>query len=514
MIALQTAIRALTLLVFALTVYVVIRIVYNLYFHPLREYPGPLAWRATRLTWVLALQRGCLHRDLLALHDKYGPVVRVAPDELSYVDPRAWKDIYIGKLSGSARLGHARAPIERNGIWFRKQRADEPEAIMSSNEEAHARFRRAFTGAFSEKAVRDQAPLIEKYVALMVQKFRAMADDGSRNDGAAVVDIVSWLNFVTFDISADLSFGESFGSTEQARPHPWVEIACRFGKGIALAASLNYFAPLQKVLRYTMPRAVREKMVYHRELSTRKVRQRLQLEGERADFVQAVLNYNTDREKSEGEKVTPQELELNMSVMVFAGSETSSTAMASVLFGLLNSQRAMTRVTAEVRSAFQHEEDIDVASVGGLEYLTAVINEGLRLGPPSAVTVPRIVPASGEEICGRWVPGGTFVTVNQYPAFRSAANFSNPNEYIPERFLPGETPSPSDNLAAFNPFLVGRHMCIGQRFAWAEMRLILARLLYAFDITWDVTPRIKDWGEQQTFIFWQKDPLFIRLKPR
>ncbi|KIW68677.1 hypothetical protein PV04_04604 [Phialophora macrospora] len=520
MLVLHTPIFALMLLASTTSLYVMIRVVYNIFLHPLREYPGPLAWRATRLTWVLALQRGYLHRDLLALHDKYGPIVRIAPDELSYVDPRAWKDIYIGTLGGSARPSHAhgRAPIERNGVWFRKQRADEPDSIMGNNEEAHARFRRAFMGAFSERAVRGQTPLIEKYVALMVQKFRAMVDDGddSGGDPAAVVDIVSWLNFVTFDISADLSFGESFGSTEQGRPHPWVEIACRFGKGIALVASLNYFAPLQKVLRYTMPKGVREKMIYHRELSVRKVRQRLQLQGERADFVQAVLNYNADREKSkcESEKVTPQELEVNMSVFVFAGSETSSTAMAAVLFGLLNSPSPMARVTAEIRSAFQREEDIDVAGVAGLEYLTAVINEGLRLGPPSAVTVPRVVPASGEAICGRWVPGGTFVTVNQYPAFRSAANFSNPHEYIPERFLPAETPSPTDNLAAFNPFLVGRHMCIGQKFAWAEMRLILARLLYAFDISWNVAPRIKDWGEQQTFIFWQKDPLLIRLKPR
>jgi hypothetical protein len=404
------------LLVSTTSLYVIIRLVYNIFLHPLREYPGPLAWRATRLTWVLALQRGYLHRDLLALHDKYGPVVRVAPDELSYVDPRAWKDIYIGRLGGSStRPSHGRALIERNGIWFRKQRADEPYSIMGNNEEAHARYRRAFMGAFSERAVRDQAPLIEKYVALMVRKFRDMVADGDDDDddsgttaAVAVVDIVSWLNIVTFDISADLSFGESFGSTEQGRPHPWVEIACRFGKGIALVASLNYFAPLQKVLRYTMPKAVREKMIYHRELSTQKVRQRLQLQGERADFVQAVLNYNVDREKSgnENEKVTPQELELNMTVFVFAGSETSSTAMAAVLFGLLNSPGAMARVTAEIRSAFQREEDIDIAGVAGLEYLTAVINEGLRLGPPSAVTVPRVVPASGEEICGRWVPGG------------------------------------------------------------------------------------------------------------
>jgi cytochrome P450 len=80
--------------------------------------------------------------------------------------------------------------------------------------------------------------------------------------------------------------------------------------------------------------------------------------------------------------------------------------LASVLFGLLSSPEAMRRATEEVRGAFAQEEDIDVAGASKLEYLTAVVNEGLRLGPPSAVTVPRIVPAPGEEICGRWVPGG------------------------------------------------------------------------------------------------------------
>jgi cytochrome P450 len=106
------------------------------------------------------------------------------------------------------------------------------------------------------------------------------------------------------------------------------------------------------------------------------------------------------------------------------------------------------------------------------------------------------------------------VTVNQYPAFRSTTNFSDPDRFIPERFLAQGSPYPDDNLAAFNPFLVGRHMCIGYKFAWAEMRLILARLLYAFDISWSAPSRISDWGQQQTFIFWQKDPMLIRLQRR
>lgn len=169
-------------------------------------------------------------------------------------------------------------------------------------------------GAFSEKAVKDQSPLVEGYVDLMMRKFYSMAD---MNDGSLTVDIVSWLNFVTFDISGDLSFGESFGSIDEGKPHPWVEIACRFGKGVALVASLNYYAPLQKLLKYVMPVKVRDKMVYHRQLSAQKVQQRLQLQKEKPDFVNAVLKYNQDKT----EKVTPRELELNMSVFVFAGSK-------------------------------------------------------------------------------------------------------------------------------------------------------------------------------------------------
>ncbi|KIX96217.1 uncharacterized protein Z520_07995 [Fonsecaea multimorphosa CBS 102226] len=472
------------------------RLLFNIFLHPLRHFPGPILWRATRLRWVIALQRGSLHRDLLRLHNKYGSVVRTAPDELSYIDAQAWKDIY------TARPGHA--PIERGGVWFRKTRPDEPYSIMGHNEDHHARYRRAFMGAFSEKAIKDHSALIENYVELMMQKFRAMTFEG----GSTIIDVVSWLNFVTFDISGDLSFGESFGSTSTGNAHPWVEIACRFGKGIALVASINHYAPLQKLLKYTLPAKVRQKMIYHRELSAQKVRQRLQLQEQRPDFVNAVLKYNQEK----AESLTPEELELNMSVFVFAGSETVSSAVAAILFGLLKTPKAMAQVIQEIRSAFNCEQEIGVAAASKLEYLTAVINEGMRLGPPSVIGVPRVVPAAGEEICGKWVPGGTFVAINQYPAFRSATNFIDPDEFIPERFLGNQ--GSETNMAVFQPFLVGRHMCIGQKLAWAEMRLILARLLYAFDISWGGSPSIDDWGEQQTFIFWQKNPLEIRLKRR
>src|ERR1700712_2295680 len=68
--------------------------IYNLYFHPLRAYPGPFWARACRLWYINAVVRGTLPFSVYHAHQKYGGIVRVAPDELAYGDAEAWKEIY------------------------------------------------------------------------------------------------------------------------------------------------------------------------------------------------------------------------------------------------------------------------------------------------------------------------------------------------------------------------------------------------------------------------------------
>lgn len=100
--------------------------------------------------------------------------------------------------------------------------------------------------------------------------------------------------------------------------------------------------------------------------------------------------------------------------------------------------------------------------------------------------------------------------VNQYPMNRSKHNFEKPDVFMPERFL---SSSPTrDNLSAFQPFLLGRHSCIGQSLAYAEMRLILARLIYAFDFQLADPKDVWEWSTQKTFILWEKEPLKVFLK--
>ncbi|KAF2133687.1 cytochrome P450 [Dothidotthia symphoricarpi CBS 119687] len=468
---------------------------YNTFLHPLRRYPGPLLWRSFRLSYVISTHRGRLHQDLKDFHTKYGPIVRIAPNELSYANSTAWNDIY------ASRPGHQ--PFQRNRTWFKKASPDEPHSIMGYDEDAHARFRRAFANSFSDKSLRDQAPVIESYVDAFMTQLRARSS-GQRGKETAL-DLEKWFHYLTFDVSGDLSFGESFGCLKNGKAHPWVAIAQDFGKGLALIASINAYPPFDKLLRYIIPKRVIQRMKDHRDISAAKAQKRLALDTQRPDFVTPTKNHSESKAA-----ISDAEWEINMAILVFAASETTSSALTAVVRELVQSGGVLHRLTQEIRSTFSAEKDIVIASTGGLPYLNAVINEALRLSPPVSISVPRTVPQGGDTICGQWVPGGTYVAVNQFPANRQAYNFRHPNSFIPERFL---NPDPkTDNMSAFRPFLVGRHSCIGMKLAYAEMRVILARLLWAFDIALEDDEDRWDWGTQKIFVFWEKKPLRVVLR--
>jgi hypothetical protein len=61
---------------------------------PLRDVPGPLIARFTRLWYLLEIYRGHYEQTNIKLHNKYGPIVRIAPWEYSVDDVQATKEIY------------------------------------------------------------------------------------------------------------------------------------------------------------------------------------------------------------------------------------------------------------------------------------------------------------------------------------------------------------------------------------------------------------------------------------
>lgn len=73
--------------------YATAKIIYNIFFHPLRSYPGPFLCRVTPLYYVFCEARGNCHLRVKSWHDKYGEVVRAAPNLLLYNSGRAWMKI-------------------------------------------------------------------------------------------------------------------------------------------------------------------------------------------------------------------------------------------------------------------------------------------------------------------------------------------------------------------------------------------------------------------------------------
>lgn len=87
-----------------------------------------------------------------------------------------------------------------------------------------------------------------------------------------------------------------------------------------------------------------------------------------------------------------------------AGSETTATCLATVIYYVGRDPRILKTLQEEVRSAFRKYEEINGQSTSSLKYLHAVCLEALRIFPPLALGLPRVVPAGGEMVDGHFVP--------------------------------------------------------------------------------------------------------------
>jgi hypothetical protein len=156
--------------------------IYNIYFHPLRHFPGPLLWRAIGVPRTASAIRGRLPYDVEILHRRYGTIVRVAPNDLAFADPQAWQDIY-GLQPGRVqnRKDHLVYPVHDPN--------DEDRNIVFGGDVQHARMRRLLAPGFTTSAVRDLAPMIEGYADLLVRRLGGVAD------GVKVVDMSHWFEW-------------------------------------------------------------------------------------------------------------------------------------------------------------------------------------------------------------------------------------------------------------------------------------------------------------------------------
>ncbi|KAH8659808.1 cytochrome P450 [Xylariales sp. PMI_506] len=472
-------------------------IVYNLYLHPLRKIPGPQLWIAFPILRTVRMVCGDCEFTIRDLHHKYGEVMRVSPNEVLFMNPEAWKDIY----------GHGHAEFPK---YYPPGVHMNPKQIISSNAQDHFRYRRAMLPAFSDKALVQQEPLMKVYIDLLIQRLHEVAGSGKW------ANMVRWYNFTTFDLIADLAYGESLKGLETGQSNAWLEnieklmvVAPMFA---LIGASRLLGGLILLILGPTIAKSKRQHLANVEQLARGRLTARKQ--PDRGDFMDYFL-----RSRGQEHQLSDEELVVNSDLIMVAGSETTATLLSGATYWMLRSPDALRRATDEVRAAFATEDDINfTACRASLPYMNACLEEALRLFPPVPLSLSRSVPGDVPmQVCGLTIPPKTTVGIHHLSAYTSELNFHRAQEYLPERWLPENLSDPAspyynDRREVHKPFSFGPRDCIGRNLARHEMRLIMARVLFNFDLKLDESCR--DWHKQRIFGLWEKPPLKVYLRAR
>ena len=166
----------------------------------------------------------------------------------------------------------------------------------------------------------------------------------------------------------------------------------------------------------------------------------------------------------------------------FVGADSIATALAASFFYLVHYPATLTKLNDEVRTAFSKFEDICLGpSLSSCRYLTAVLDEAMRLSPSVGGLMAREVLPGGLEVEGHRLPAGTVIGTPHYAIHHNEAYYPEPFAFNPSRWMARDA---SVQLAqsAFCPFSIGPRGCVGKTMAYAEMKILLARMIWLYDM--------------------------------
>lgn len=163
-----------------------------------------------------------------------------------------------------------------------------------------------------------------------------------------------------------------------------------------------------------------------------------------------------------------------------AGSDTTAISLTHVVYYLLKNPEKLQRLREELDKHIDKDIIIPTyASVRGIAYLRACIDESLRLSPSVAFGLQRKTPPEGASVMGQWIPGDTSVSIPAYVAHRDPKIFPEPESFVPERWLKEEAKEIQKYFIAFS---AGARGCIGRNITYIEQHVLLATLVRRYDL--------------------------------
>ncbi|KAK1233759.1 hypothetical protein PQX77_003076 [Marasmius sp. AFHP31] len=459
--------------------------------HPLASYPGPLICKITKFKGAFVSRRGKQHIYHQRLHEKYGDVVRIGPNELSFVNVNAVFTV----------LGRNGAP--RGPYW--DGRIPETQQVYPIGAvrdiEEHRRRRIPWSKAFSSVALKEYERPVRAKTKLLAERLASVA----RND-KGVVELGTWFGYYTYDVMTSFAFSGGSDMLREGDPQGlWKEI-----RGSMQSTMLMGHVPWLGRLCYRLPVGLFNGLNAFRKASYDRATKRMSEGSTDKDLYYYLLDEsNPHKQSPEGmdraRVISDSESrlvaipEMNRandsktgSSAVLGGSDTTAATTTLLCYYLATHSKVYEHLEGEVDAAGDKYDDPSVQAK--MEYLNAVINEVLRMWPAVLNGSPRGIKAndSGRMIAGNYVPPGTNLTIPSYSIQRDPRNFApQPENFIPERWLDEETrvrlrpdvfhcqPYRNDPQA-FLTFSTGPANCVGKNLALMEMRMVACTLVKRF----------------------------------
>ncbi|KAI1262386.1 putative cytochrome P450 [Xylariaceae sp. FL1019] len=433
----------------------IVTMLYNAFMHPLRKFPGPFSHRVSVIPRAVYQMRGALAFHVAELHNQYGDVVRVAPNELAFSSLQAVRDIY-------KKNGQGQEFPKYKGFY--KVFDHLPSSIINADAVEHGMLRRQLAVGFSDRAMREQEPIIKSYVDLLMQRLR----ENIEKSPATVLNMTDWYDWTLFDLIGDLSFGVDggFGCLENTSYHPWVRTIHESLRQQGIMQGLMALGlrnPIAWLHKYASIFFVESE---HRLIVKEKVAIRMR-GGQRPDFLDGLIRNKEELGLDEGR------IAMNASILILAGSETTATETFANMCRILTTHpEILEKLKHEIRSVFTKESNITLSNLDNLPL--------------------------------------TILTSYQYAINRDKRYWTEPDKFAPERWT-NDTDYKKDQLYAMQPFGIGPRNCIGRNLAYAEMRLILARLIYNFDM--EIADDSRFWlKDQKAYVGWHKPKLDVHMR--
>ncbi|CAL5868081.1 uncharacterized protein PFLUO_LOCUS2304 [Penicillium psychrofluorescens] len=461
---------------------------YRVYFHPLAHIPGPPLAKITYLyEWYYDLYRsGQFTFQLRAQHRKYGPVIRINPDEVHIDDPDFFDQVFNqtnGRAEKPLRVAEAFGPY--------------PATIGTQSHDLHRVRRNALNPFFSKKSVTDLVPVMWRPIEILRERLHHVAQTGGMLNmkyiyAAVTLDIINAYCFAREPVNVRQP---DFGRKGFDDVDSFLEVSL-----------LNIHIPWLMRLTYSLPDRVNKILApamadildFRRDLSR-------QVEAIRhgEDTAYEKAGHRTVFHELLASKLPAVELQRDRLrdeafSLVTAGSGTTAYVLRGTAYHIAANPAVRQRLHDELVAAIPDLQQFpSLTKLEQLPYLTAVIQEGLRLCDPVTHRIGRQFPDQPLQCRGIFIPANTTVGMTAMLTHLNDTIFPQPRVFRPERWLGPDGKRLERYLVPFNR---GTRSCLGMNLARAELVLILAAVFRQFDFDVSAVQRSRDIDVSRDYI--------------